>query len=235
MKDTMPVDKQATDLCICSWAALQTYQQVWWSPVSTLEKHKLLAELRLYLQKSHDHSNQLHCAVLTADSVSWFQLLNSTTVKPLIPSIIDGSSGKQCTAHNALTQQDSKWLDTALTKVFCTITAHLHVYGADSAVNQSPGPTQPELFKPAITSALAAVKDSLCGASAVLLASPSGQGTVTTARSACNAHSPQLGCADQIFMTPPSTRVIRCRACAVDPRWTQKAMRGPSIQSRAGY
>lgn len=28
LKDKMTVNKQATDLCICSWVALQTYQQV---------------------------------------------------------------------------------------------------------------------------------------------------------------------------------------------------------------
>ena len=28
LKEKMTVEKQATDLCICSWAVLQTYQQV---------------------------------------------------------------------------------------------------------------------------------------------------------------------------------------------------------------
>lgn len=61
--------------------------------------------------------------------------------------------------------------------------AHLHVYGAQPAVDQSPGRTQPapdQLYKLAITNAVAAVKGSLCGASTLLLASPSGQGTVAT-------------------------------------------------------
>ena len=43
MNNTMTVDKQATDLCICSWAALQTYLQVCWSPTSALVKHNQLA------------------------------------------------------------------------------------------------------------------------------------------------------------------------------------------------
>ena len=82
-------------------------------------------------------------------------------------------------AQNALTQQDSKWLNKFFIKVFCATTAQLHVYGADLTVNQSPGPTQlvpDQLYKAAITYAVAAVKDSLCGASTVLLASQSGQG-----------------------------------------------------------
>lgn len=62
--------------------------------------------------------------------------------------------------------------------------AHLHVYGADPAVDhQSPGRTQPapdQLYKRAITNAVAVVKSSLGGASTLLLASPSGPGTVTS-------------------------------------------------------
>lgn len=61
--------------------------------------------------------------------------------------------------------------------------AHLHVYGADPAVDLSPGRTQPapdQLYKLAITNAFAVVKSSLGGASTLLLASPSGPGTVTS-------------------------------------------------------
>ena len=103
----------------------------------------------------------------------------------------------QSTAQNALTQQDSKWLDSSFTKVFCIITAQLHVYGAGPALDQSGGPTPPvpdQLYKPAITNAIAAVKHSLCGPSAVLLASQSGQGPFTPAHSepdACNPHPPR--------------------------------------------
>ena len=43
MKNKTTIDKQATDLCICSWAALQTYLQVCWSPASTVVKHNQLA------------------------------------------------------------------------------------------------------------------------------------------------------------------------------------------------
>ena len=100
--------------------------------------------------------------------------------------MIDGSSDTHSTAQNVLTQQDSMWLDSSFTRIFCIIAAQLHVYGAGSAFDQSGGPTQPvpdQLHKPAITNAIAAVRESLCGPSAVLLASPSGQGTVTPAHS----------------------------------------------------
>ena len=125
------------------------------------------------------HKGQLHCAVLTADSVSWFQLLNATTAKQAIPSIIEDSSGRQCTAQNVLAQHDSAWLNNTFTKFFVSVAAQLHVYGADSGLNQSSGVTQSapdQLFKPAITNAVEAVKDGLCSATTVLLASPPGKG-----------------------------------------------------------
>lgn len=40
MNNTMTLDKQATDLCICSWAALQTYLQVCWTATSIVVKQK---------------------------------------------------------------------------------------------------------------------------------------------------------------------------------------------------
>lgn len=189
MKNTTTTDKQATDLCICSRVALQTYLQVCCRPVSI---QNLLAEPAgteqwLCLQSSNVGNSQLYCAVLTADSVSWFQLLNATTVKPVTASTIEENSGKQSTAQNALTQQDSMWLSSAFTKVFCSMAVHLHVYGAESAVDQSSGRTQPapdQLYKLAITNAVAAVKDGLCGATTVLLASPSGQGIATLGHTA---------------------------------------------------
>ena len=189
MKNTTTTDKQATDLCICSWVALQTYLQVCCRLLSihTLLAQPAGAELRLCLQSSDVNNRQLYCAVLTADSVSWFQLLNATTLQPITASIIEESSGKQSTAQNALTQQDSAWLSSAFTKTFCSMAAHLHVYGADPAVDQSPGRTPPapdQLYKLAITNAIMAVKDSLYSASTLLLASPSGQGTIATSHPA---------------------------------------------------
>ena len=126
------------------------------------------------MQNSH-----LHCAVLQPDDVSWFQLVNPTTVNQVDPSVIEDSSSKQSTAQNVLAQHDSEWLNTAFTKVFCSMAAQLHVYGATSAVSVAPSQKQSspdQLYKPAITTAIKAVKDGLCGDSTVLLATPSGKG-----------------------------------------------------------
>ncbi|KAL3153417.1 hypothetical protein ABBQ38_011753 [Trebouxia sp. C0009 RCD-2024] len=120
-------------------------------------------------------------AVLQTDNVSWFQLLNATTADRVIPSVIEDSSSKQSTAQNVLAQHDSDWLNTAFTKVFCSMSAQLHVYGADSAANRSSSQKlfpPDQLYNPAITTAIKAVKDGLCGASTVLLATPSGKDPV---------------------------------------------------------
>ncbi|KAL3141912.1 hypothetical protein ABBQ32_004569 [Trebouxia sp. C0010 RCD-2024] len=116
-----------------------------------------------------------------ADSVSWFQLLNATTADRVSPSVIEDSSSKQSTAQNVLAQHDSEWLNTAFTKVFCSVAAQLHVYGADSDANRSSRQKllpPDQLYTPAITTAITAVKDGLCGASTVLLATPPGKDPV---------------------------------------------------------
>lgn len=140
-----------------------------------------------------NHNSQLHCAVLQSDSVSWFQLVDATTVNQIVPSVFPDSSNKQSSAQNVLPQHDSEWLNTAFTKVFCSVAAQLHVYGADSGVDRSSGKKQSpldKLYKPAIATAIQAVKDCLCGASTLLQATPAGKGMGTTARN--NSLIPKL-------------------------------------------
>lgn len=132
---------------------------------------------RLCLQELGLQKTQLHCAVLTADSVSWFQLVNATTARKAIPSIIEDPAGKQAAAQDVLVQQDSKWLNAAFTKVFCGVVTQLQVYGPNVSQSHRPSTSPPDqLFTAAISKAVQTVADELCGASTVLLASTADTG-----------------------------------------------------------
>ena len=133
------------------------------------------------MQELGQQKTQLYCAVLTADSVSWFQLVNATTARKAVPSVVEGPAGKQSAAQDILVQHDSKRLNAAFTKVFCSVVTQLHIYGAKSDVPQSHGhPTSPpdRLFTAAISNAFKAVVDELCGSSIVLLASTADTGVL---------------------------------------------------------
>lgn len=217
LKDTNTADKQATDLCIRSWTALRTHQQVC-SICTIYVSQPVGTQLRPYLQKCGVQNSQLYCAVLQPDSVSWFQLLNATTADRVSPSVIEDSSSKQSTAQNVLAQHDSEWLNTAFTKVFCSVAAQLHVYGADSDANRSSRQKllpPDQLYTPAITTAITAVKDGLCGASTVLLATPPGKGMDPAGHHMTLL--PKL-CRE----LQPGDSIIDCRSSASDSKGTQE-------------
>jgi len=127
------------------------------------------------IQRSAVGKNQLFCAILTADSVSWFQLHNATSAKPVESLVI--CNGGDAAAHNDLLDLDSKYLDTTFTKLYLESTVKLRVYGArlstPGEAQTDFGPSQP--FKAAIADAIHTAADDLCSSSTVLLAkAPSG-------------------------------------------------------------
>ena len=120
--------------------------------------------------------------------MSWFQLVNATTARQITPSTVDG---EQSAAADALIQHDNKWLNNAFTKVVCNVAARLHIYGAASSVTQPHGPAQSsaqKVLKAAISNAITAVTDELCGDTVVLLATPSDKGAL----SACMTYTSDL-------------------------------------------
>ena len=122
------------------------------------------------LQKHGGQHSQIYGAVLTADTASWFQLINATTAKPCAPSTIGNTCSKVTGAQDAPVQHDSRWLSNNYTKVFCSVTVHLHVYGAKSSSAQSVSAAN-QLFTQANNNSNQAAKDDLCGDTAVLIAS----------------------------------------------------------------
>ncbi|DBA76348.1 TPA: hypothetical protein ACH3X1_010059 [Trebouxia sp. C0004] len=145
----MTTQIQATDLCICSYASLQAHQE-----------------------RSGVGKNQLICAILTADSVSWFQLHNATSAKPVEPQIIGSRDIGDAAAQSDLLNLDSKYLEMTFTKLYCEPTVKLHVYGVTPSTpgeaRTDSGPSQP--FKAAIADAIQTAADDLCSSSTVLLA-----------------------------------------------------------------
>ncbi len=120
----------------------------------------------------------LVCAVLTADSVSWFQLHNATKAKPIEAEVVRDAEAGNAAAQNALSELDSDYLNSRFTKVYCETCVKLHVYGVRSGAQSEPQsgsmPSQP--LKTAIADATKTVTDDLCGPSTVLLASTSTAG-----------------------------------------------------------
>ncbi|DBB11189.1 TPA: hypothetical protein ACH3X3_006641 [Trebouxia sp. C0006] len=154
---------QATDLCICSYASLQAYQE-----------------------RSGVGKSQLLCAILTADSVSWFQLHSATSAKPVEAQVIATEDIGDAAAHNDLLNLDSKYWETTYTKLYWESTVRLHVYGirpgTPGQAQTDSGPSQP--FKAAIADAIHTAAHDLCSSSTVLLAkSPSGEPMLLTPES----------------------------------------------------
>ncbi|DBA78226.1 TPA: hypothetical protein ACH3X2_008184 [Trebouxia sp. C0005] len=159
----MTTQIQATDLCICSYASLQAYQE-----------------------RSGLGKNQLLCAILTADSVSWFQLHNATSAKPVEAQVLANGDIGNTAAHSSLLELDSKYLEATFTKLYFESTVKLHVYGvrpsAPAEAHIDSGPSQP--FKAAIADAIHTAADDLCSSSTVLLAkAPSGEPMLLTPES----------------------------------------------------
>ena len=125
------------------------------------------------MQRHNLAKSQPICAILTADRVSWFQLHNATSAKPVIPQIISDTATGDVAPQNTLLEQDTRWVDTTLTKIYCEVTVKLHVYGlradASSETQTDAMPSQP--LKAAIADAVQTVTNDLCGSSSVLLAS----------------------------------------------------------------
>ncbi len=120
---------------------------------------------------------QLLCAILTADTVSWFQLHSATSAKPVEAQVVANGDIRDAPAYNDLLNLDSKYLETAYTKLYWECTVKLHVYGVrpstPAQAQTDSGPSQP--FKAAIADAIHTAADDLCSLSTVLLAkSPSG-------------------------------------------------------------
>lgn len=175
----MTTQIQATDLCICSYASLQAYQEVGRSELLLSCCVNLMSkcQVHFWMQRSGVGKNQPLCAILTADSVSWFQLHNATSAKPVEAQVIATEDIGDTAAHNDLLNLDSKYLETAFTKLYWESTVKLHVYGVrpstPSEAQTDSGPSQP--FKAAIADAIHTAADDLCSSSTVLLAkAPSG-------------------------------------------------------------
>lgn len=129
------------------------------------------------MQRSGLGKNQLLCAILTADSVSWFQLHNATSAKPVEAQVLANGDIGNTAAHSSLLELDSKYLEATFTKLYFESTVKLHVYGvrpsAPAEAHIDSGPSQP--FKAAIADAIHTAADDLCSSSTVLLAkAPSG-------------------------------------------------------------
>lgn len=134
------------------------------------------------MQRHNLAKSQPICAILTADRVSWFQLHNATSAKPVTPKTIGDTATGNVDPQITLLEQDTRWVDTTLTKIYCEVTAKLHVYGlradAASETRTDAMPSQP--LKAAITDAVQTVTNDLCGSSSVLLASSPTHGTDLT-------------------------------------------------------
>ena len=129
------------------------------------------------MQRSGVGKNQLLCAILTADSVSWFQLHSATSAKPVEAQVIATEDIGNAAAHNDLLNLDSKYWGTTYTKLYWESTARLHVYGirpgTPGQAQTDSGPSQP--FKAAIADAIHTAAHDLCSSSTMLLAkAPSG-------------------------------------------------------------
>ena len=131
------------------------------------------------MQRSGVGKNQLLCAILTADSVSWFQLHNATSAKPVEAQVIGNGSIGDAAAHSDLLNLDSKYLELIFTKLYWECTIKLHVYGVRPSTpgeaQTDSGPSQP--FKAAIADAIHTAADDLCSSSTVLLAKAPSSGT----------------------------------------------------------
>jgi hypothetical protein len=126
------------------------------------------------MQISGVGKNQLLCAILTVDSVSWFQLHNATSAKPVEAQVV---AIRDAAAYNDLLNLDSKYLEMTFTKLYWESTVKLHVYGVRPSTpgqaQTDSGPSQP--FKAAIADAIHTAADDLCSSATVLLATaPSG-------------------------------------------------------------
>lgn len=125
------------------------------------------------MQRHNLAKSQPICAILTTDRVSWFQLHNATSAKPVTPKTIGDKATGDVASQNALLELDTRWIDTTLTKIYCEVTVKLHVYGlragASSETQADAMPSQP--LKAAITDAVETVTNDMCGSSSVLLAS----------------------------------------------------------------
>ena len=124
--------------------------------------------------------SQLFCAVLTADSVSWFQLSSATSAKPISPEQIPTPDGQISLGQNELIKQDNDWLKAHFTTFYCEVPVNLHVYGVRPASTNDAqrGPVRLQPLEKAIAQAFHAVTEDLCGSSAVVVASASSSGTL---------------------------------------------------------
>lgn len=129
------------------------------------------------MQKASLPQSQLFCAVLTADSVSWFKLQNATSVKPITTKSIAPSEGES-SSQNVLTRNDSKWLNAHFTSLHFQMPVQLHIYGArpTSSADPTSGTAQGQSLPKAIAKAANAVTEDLCSPSAALIASTSSTG-----------------------------------------------------------
>ena len=130
------------------------------------------------MQRASLAQSQLFCAVLTADSVSWFQLLSATSVKPITTISVAQSQG-DASSQNALSHSDTDWLHGHFTSLYCQMPVQLHIYGArhvssaDAQTDTSKGQT----LAKAVAKAVDVVTEDLCSPSAVLVAKSSSTGT----------------------------------------------------------
>ena len=132
------------------------------------------------MQRNSLAQRQLFCAVLTADSVSWFQLSSATSAKPITPEYTPTPGAQASLGQNELMKHDNDWLKAHFTRFYCEVQVHLHVYGVRPAkkTDAQRGPVCSQPLETAITQAFDAVTEDLCGPSAVVVASASSTGTV---------------------------------------------------------